>query len=132
MSSTLRAKRASRKGRRLVEGGVALHISCHSRAQNMGQKGADLLALLPQADVAVVERCSGHGGAWGCKTGNFETALKVGKPAARQMQSAGKRYIVSRNVRSLAFILRKGSKNSAAKRRPRTSCASDRACCRSL
>ncbi len=71
-----------------VEGGVALHISCHSRAQNIGQKGADLLALLPEADVAVVERCSGHGGAWGCKTGNFETALKVGKPAARQMQSA--------------------------------------------
>jgi glycerol-3-phosphate dehydrogenase subunit C len=78
-----------------VDGGVALHISCHSRAQNMGQKGADLLALLPQADISVVERCSGHGGAWGCKTPNFETALKVGKPAARQMQSAGKRYIVS-------------------------------------
>jgi glycerol-3-phosphate dehydrogenase subunit C len=78
-----------------IEGGVALHISCHSRAQNIGQKGADLLALLPQTEVTVVERCSGHGGAWGYKTGNFEVALKVGKPAARQMQSAEKRYIVS-------------------------------------
>ncbi|MFO1124899.1 MAG: heterodisulfide reductase-related iron-sulfur binding cluster [Methylocystis sp.] len=78
-----------------LDGGVAFHVSCHSRAQNIGQKGAELLALIPEADVAVVERCSGHGGAWGYKKGNFETAMKVGKPAARQMQSAGKQHIVS-------------------------------------
>ena len=78
-----------------LDGGVAFHVSCHSRAQNIGQKGAELLALIPEADVTVVERCSGHGGAWGYKKGNFETAMKVGKPAARQMQSAGKQIIVS-------------------------------------
>lgn len=78
-----------------IDGGIAFHVSCHSRAQNIGQKGAELLALIPQADVTVVERCSGHGGAWGYKKGNFETAMKVGKPAARQMQSAGKAHIVS-------------------------------------
>ncbi|MBM3563810.1 MAG: glycerol-3-phosphate dehydrogenase [Alphaproteobacteria bacterium] len=78
-----------------LDGGVAFHVSCHSRAQNIGQKGAELLALIPEADVAVVERCSGHGGAWGYKKGNFEIAMKVGKPAARQMQSAGKQHIVS-------------------------------------
>jgi glycerol-3-phosphate dehydrogenase subunit C len=78
-----------------IEGGVAFHVSCHSRAQNIGQKGAELLRLLPDADVAVIERCSGHGGAWGFKAQNFETALKVGKPAARQAQSSGKSYIVS-------------------------------------
>lgn len=78
-----------------IDGGVAFHVSCHSRAQNIGQKGAELLALIPDADVTVVERCSGHGGAWGYKKGNFETAMKVGKPAARQMQSAGKQHIVS-------------------------------------
>jgi len=78
-----------------VTGGVAFHVSCHSRAQNMGQKGADLLRLAPGADVTVVERCSGHGGAWGCKTGNFDVALKVGKPAARQLRDAGKKYVVS-------------------------------------
>lgn len=82
-------------GLKPVEGGVAFHVSCHSRAQNIGQKGADLLRLLPEADVAVIERCSGHGGAWGCKTANFETALKVGKPVARQAQASGKRYVVS-------------------------------------
>ncbi|MGD9657448.1 MAG: heterodisulfide reductase-related iron-sulfur binding cluster [Methylocystis sp.] len=82
-------------GMSAIDGGVAFHVSCHSRAQNIGQKGAELLALIPDADVTVVERCSGHGGAWGYKKGNFETAMKVGKPAARQMQSAGKRHIVS-------------------------------------
>jgi glycerol-3-phosphate dehydrogenase subunit C len=78
-----------------IDGGVALHISCHSRAQNMGQKGAELLALIPEADVAVVERCSGHGGAWGYKKGHFETAMKVGRPAMRQLNTAGKKHLVS-------------------------------------
>jgi glycerol-3-phosphate dehydrogenase subunit C len=83
------------EGLQPIDGGVAFHMSCHSRAQNIGQKGADMLGLIPQADVAVFERCSGHGGAWGCKSGNFETALKVGKPVARQIKGAEKRYIVS-------------------------------------
>jgi glycerol-3-phosphate dehydrogenase subunit C len=78
-----------------IEGGVAFHVSCHSRAQNIGQKGAELLRLVPQADVQVIERCSGHGGAWGYKIENFETALKVGKPVARQAAGSGKRYLVS-------------------------------------
>jgi glycerol-3-phosphate dehydrogenase subunit C len=78
-----------------IDGGVAFHMSCHSRAQNMGQKGAELLNFIPQADVAVVERCSGHGGLWGYKKGNFETAIKVGKPAMRQLNTAGKKHVVS-------------------------------------
>ena len=78
-----------------VEGGVAFHVSCHSRAQNIGQKGAELLNLIPHADVDVVERCSGHGGAWGYKKGHFDTAMKIGKPAARQLNAAGKKHVVS-------------------------------------
>jgi glycerol-3-phosphate dehydrogenase subunit C len=78
-----------------IEGGVAFHVSCHSRAQNIGRKGAELLELIPQADVAVVERCSGHGGAWGYKKGNFEVAMKVGKPAMRLLDTAGKKHVVS-------------------------------------
>lgn len=68
-----------------LAGPVALHLSCHSRAQNMGAKAAEMLRLLPQAkDITVIERCSGHGGSWGVKKDNFEAALKVGKPAARK------------------------------------------------
>jgi glycerol-3-phosphate dehydrogenase subunit C len=65
-------------------GGVTLHLACHARAQNMGQKAAEMLRLLPDAQVKVIERCSGHGGSWGVMKGNFETALKVGRPVMRQ------------------------------------------------
>lgn len=76
-------------GLKPVAGGVALHLSCHARAQNVGAKGAELLRLIPDTPVKVVERCSGHGGSWGIKTGNFPVALRVGRPAARQAAESG-------------------------------------------
>jgi glycerol-3-phosphate dehydrogenase subunit C len=78
-----------------LDGGIALHIACHARAQNMGQKGAEMLRLIPGADLQVIERCSGHGGSWGVLKGNFETALKVGKPVARSARDSGKKYLAS-------------------------------------
>ena len=78
-----------------LDGSVTLHIACHARAQNMGRKAADLLALIPDSDVEVVERCSGHGGAWGVRKANFATAIKTGRPVARQALKAGRRYLVS-------------------------------------
>jgi glycerol-3-phosphate dehydrogenase subunit C len=78
-----------------LEGGVAVHIACHARAQNMGQKAAEMLRLIPKADLQVMERCSGHGGSWGVMKENFETALKVGKPVARQANKSGARWVSS-------------------------------------
>jgi len=78
-----------------LDGGVGLHIACHARAQNMGQKAAEMLRLVPAADLAVIERCSGHGGSWGVLKGNFDIALKVGRPVARQAVESGKTYIAS-------------------------------------
>jgi glycerol-3-phosphate dehydrogenase subunit C len=78
-----------------VSGGIALHLACHARAQNMGQKAAEMLRLLPGADLAVIERCSGHGGSWGVLKENFPTALKVGKPVARQAAQSGKAFLAS-------------------------------------
>ncbi len=78
-----------------LPGGVALHIACHARAQNMGHKAADMMRLLPEADVAVIERCSGHGGSWGILKENFEVALKVGKPVARQAAGGDKAFVAS-------------------------------------
>jgi glycerol-3-phosphate dehydrogenase subunit C len=82
-------------GLKPVGGGIALHMACHSRAQNIGQKAAEMLRLLPDADVQVIERCSGHGGSWGVKKGNFEVALKVGRPVARQARDAAKAFVTS-------------------------------------
>jgi glycerol-3-phosphate dehydrogenase subunit C len=78
-----------------LDGGVSVHLACHARAQNVGAKAAEMLRLLPGADIAVIERCSGHGGSWGIMKDNFETALKVGKPAARQAVRNAKRYLAS-------------------------------------
>ena len=78
-----------------LPGGVTLHLACHARAQNMGAKAAEMLRLLPNPDVAVIERCSGHGGSWGVRTENFPVALKFGRPAARTALENGKAHIVS-------------------------------------
>jgi glycerol-3-phosphate dehydrogenase subunit C len=82
-------------GLQQLDGGVALHIACHARAQNMGQKATDMLRLIPGIELTVIERCSGHGGSWGVMKGNFETALKVGRPVARQAADSGKAYLAS-------------------------------------
>lgn len=78
-----------------LDGGVTVHLACHARAQNMGQKAAELLRLIPDADVNVIERCSGHGGSWGMMKGNFDTALKVGRPVARKAIENAPKYVVS-------------------------------------
>jgi len=82
-------------GMQPMEEPVSIHIACHSRAQNMGQKGAELLRLIPGAKVTVIERCSGHGGAWGFKKANFAVALKVGRPVARQAAKAEGGFLTS-------------------------------------
>jgi glycerol-3-phosphate dehydrogenase subunit C len=88
-----------------LDGDVTLHIPCHARAQNMGQKATEMLRLLPDTEVQVIERCSGHGGAWGVMKGNFETALKVGRPVARDARKAAKSYVVSECPLAGAHIL---------------------------
>ena len=78
-----------------LDGGVTLHIACHARAQNMGQKAAELLRLVPDTPIEVIERCSGHGGSWGVMKENFKTALKVGRPVARQAAKSAKPHLAS-------------------------------------
>jgi len=78
-----------------LNGGISVHIACHARAQNMGQKAADMLRLLPDTDIEVIERCSGHGGSWGVMKDNFEVALKIGKPVARSAKENGSAFVLS-------------------------------------
>ncbi len=72
-------------GLKSVEGGITLHHSCHSRAQNMGAKSAEMLRLIPDTKVDIVERCSGHGGTFGVMKDTRPMAVKVGRPTARQV-----------------------------------------------
>jgi glycerol-3-phosphate dehydrogenase subunit C len=88
-----------------LDGGVALHIACHARAQNMGQKATEMLSLIPGADLTVIERCAGHGGSWGVRKDNFEVALRVGRPVARQAKESGKPHVASECPLAGAHIL---------------------------
>ena len=83
------------EGLKPLDGGVTVHLACHARAQNVGPKAADMLRLLPDTEVDVIERCSGHGGSWGMMKDNFETAIKVGRPVARQALTGARPNVVS-------------------------------------
>jgi Fe-S oxidoreductase len=69
-------------------GRVAYHLPCHLRAQNIGTKSADLLRLIPGAQVEVIERCSGMDGTWGLKKEYFELSLKVADPLFKEIGAA--------------------------------------------
>ncbi len=76
-------------------GKVSCHIPCHSRVQNVGQKTRELLQLVPNSQVATVERCSGHDGTWGVKSEYFELSMKIGRPVFKQMAATDPDYISS-------------------------------------
>jgi glycerol-3-phosphate dehydrogenase subunit C len=78
-----------------LDGDVTVHIACHARAQNVGQKAAELLQLIPDTKINVIARCSGHGGAWGVQKDMFEVGIKIGKPVARQAEKTEPAYLVS-------------------------------------
>ena len=78
-----------------LDGTVSLHMACHARAQNIGAKAAEMLRLVPESDIKVVNRCSGHGGSWGVMKQNFPTAVKFGQQTSRQMAEPERRYVAS-------------------------------------
>ena len=65
----------------------------------------EMLKLIPNTQVNVIERCSGHGGSWGIMKNNFETALKVGKPVARETAKIDSSYVVSECLLARDHIL---------------------------
>jgi Fe-S oxidoreductase len=67
---------------------VVYHLACHLRAQNIGYRGRDLMALMG-TKVDVIERCSGIDGTWGYRTENYELARKVARPLARAVTESG-------------------------------------------
>src|SRR5262249_555557 len=82
-------------GLKPIEGGVTVHLACHSRAQNMCPKAAEMVKVLPDTKVDVIERCSGHGGTFGVLKPTFDVAMKVGKPAGRTALAQANAHVVS-------------------------------------
>jgi glycerol-3-phosphate dehydrogenase subunit C len=98
-----------------LAGGVTVHLACHARAQNMGAKAAEMLRLLPETEVGVIERCSGHGGSWGVFKGNFETAIKIGRPVARTALERERAHVASECPLAGAHIVQGMQRLDAAK-----------------
>ena len=55
----------------------------------------DMLKFIPNIKIDVVERCAGHGGTFGVMKETHNLALKVGRPAARQIKKKNNKYMAS-------------------------------------
>jgi Fe-S oxidoreductase len=76
-------------------GKIAYHVPCHLRVQNIGNKTRDMLNLVPQTEITMIERCSGHDGTWGVKQEFFEQSMKIGQPVFKQLSEANAAYVSS-------------------------------------
>jgi glycerol-3-phosphate dehydrogenase subunit C len=82
----MRLKRAGKLSTDFVRGPgrIAYHVPCHLRDQNIGFKSKELLELIG-AKVEIVERCSGHDGAWSAKVEFFHPSMKIAAKAVRAL-----------------------------------------------
>ena len=76
-------------------GKVSYQVPCHLRVQNIGLKTRDVLELVPDTEVVPIERCSGHDGTYGVKQEYHDTARKIARPVARQVDQAQAEHFTS-------------------------------------
>jgi glycerol-3-phosphate dehydrogenase subunit C len=69
-------------------GKIAYHVACHLRVQNIGMKTRDLLQLVPDTEVAPIERCSGHDGTYAVKRECHEISMKLCRPVINSVKKA--------------------------------------------
>jgi glycerol-3-phosphate dehydrogenase subunit C len=76
-------------------GRIAYHLPCHLKAQNIGFKSRDLLALIPGTEVKMTEGCSGVDGTWGFKKEYFNLSLEVAKGLTDKIDAASPDAVAS-------------------------------------
>ncbi|MGH8654914.1 MAG: heterodisulfide reductase-related iron-sulfur binding cluster [Gammaproteobacteria bacterium] len=76
-------------------GRILYHVPCHQRVQNIGLKTRDVLKLVPDTEVEVIERCSGHDGTYAFKNEYHAIAKKIGKPVSNRVEQAKPDHYVS-------------------------------------
>jgi len=69
-------------------GDVIYHAACHLRVQKIGLKTRDLLKLIPDTNVEVIERCSGHDGTYAVKKEYHDISMKICRPIFNKVKSA--------------------------------------------
>lgn len=68
-------------------GKVSYHVPCHLRVQNIGLKTKELLQLVPNTQVDVIERCSGHDGTYAVRAETHQASMKIAKPVVNKVKS---------------------------------------------
>ncbi len=76
-------------------GTVAWHVPCHQRVQNIGPKTKEILSLVPDSDIQVIERCSGHDGTYGVRKGSYAKSQKIARPVVNRVKKIEADYLVS-------------------------------------
>jgi Fe-S oxidoreductase len=76
-------------------GKVVWQVPCHQRVQNIGPKTRDVLALVPETTVEMIERCSGHDGTYGVRSGTYEKSQKIARPVVSRVKRMEPDYLVS-------------------------------------
>ena len=66
-------------------GKVSYHAACHQRVQNIGPKTKDTLAMIPDTEVQIIERCSGHDGTYAVKKECHDFSVKIVKPIVNKI-----------------------------------------------
>lgn len=76
-------------------GKVVWQVPCHQRVQNIGPKTRDVLQLVPDTQVEMIERCSGHDGTYGVRSETYEKSQKIARPVINRAKKAEPDYMVS-------------------------------------
>ena len=76
-------------------GKISYQVPCHLRVQNIGLKTRDILQLVPDTDVAAIERCSGHDGTYAVKKEFHEISKKIARPVVNKVKKAEADHFIS-------------------------------------
>ena len=76
-------------------GKVFYHASCHLRVQKIGLKTRDVLKLVPDTELEVLERCSGHDGTYAVKKEFHEISMKICRPVVTKLKKSQANYYSS-------------------------------------
>lgn len=68
-----------------IDQSVLYHMACHQRVQNIGTHTKNILQMIPQLDIDIAQRCSGHDGTYGVRVDTHTYAVKIGKPIAKKI-----------------------------------------------
>jgi Fe-S oxidoreductase len=76
-------------------GKVVWQVPCHQRVQNIGPKTRDILSLVPETEVDMIERCSGHDGTYGVRASTHARSQKIARPVVSRAKRMEPDYLVS-------------------------------------